>query len=251
MKRTEAQAAGLKTYSTGRPCHRGHVAERYVSTGQCVECLREDRKVITPRTAARSNPASLNWQLETLDADFAQRTEVMVAGLAADLEDAKARLDLEHRSRVRKLRDAQDAAREAARRALLAELAAASDRDVHTAEAQAERAQATERAASRQAALAVVKGFKKCRAKIDAAKLDEAASYVWAVALTHNPDVTQDDVSLGRDVQYEDVYFFMMHPDDVAATMGALTAYAPPPAALPVPSVAVPVVRTSSDWLHN
>ena len=37
------------TYITGKPCRRGHVGERYVSTGNCVQCLREkaaDRALI-------------------------------------------------------------------------------------------------------------------------------------------------------------------------------------------------------------
>ncbi len=36
--RDEARARGLKRYSTGEPCKRGHVAERYVSSNECVEC---------------------------------------------------------------------------------------------------------------------------------------------------------------------------------------------------------------------
>ena len=40
ITRTEAQAQGLKTYFTGKPCKHGHVAERYTSRGICVECTR-------------------------------------------------------------------------------------------------------------------------------------------------------------------------------------------------------------------
>lgn len=38
--RTAAKSANALTYSTGAPCLRGHYADRYVSTGGCVECLR-------------------------------------------------------------------------------------------------------------------------------------------------------------------------------------------------------------------
>lgn len=38
--RSAAKAAGLTRYSTGKPCSRGHVAERLVATRQCVECLK-------------------------------------------------------------------------------------------------------------------------------------------------------------------------------------------------------------------
>lgn len=36
--RKEAAARGDKTYFTGKPCRRGHIAARTVSTGNCVEC---------------------------------------------------------------------------------------------------------------------------------------------------------------------------------------------------------------------
>lgn len=39
MTRDEARAAGLKRYQ-GVPCKHGHLGERYVSTKQCVDCLR-------------------------------------------------------------------------------------------------------------------------------------------------------------------------------------------------------------------
>jgi len=38
----EARALGLMRYFTGKPCKRGHVAERDVNRG-CVECMREWR----------------------------------------------------------------------------------------------------------------------------------------------------------------------------------------------------------------
>jgi len=38
ISRSEARAKGLRRYFTGRPCRRGHVAERLVSTQHCREC---------------------------------------------------------------------------------------------------------------------------------------------------------------------------------------------------------------------
>lgn len=37
--RLAARANGLTRYFSGEPCHVGHVAERYVSTSQCCDCL--------------------------------------------------------------------------------------------------------------------------------------------------------------------------------------------------------------------
>lgn len=37
--REEAHAAGLVRYYTGKPCHKGHDCERYVSSGGCIDCV--------------------------------------------------------------------------------------------------------------------------------------------------------------------------------------------------------------------
>lgn len=44
MSRKQAHSAGLKRYNTGRPCINGHSADRYVTTGGCIECLRESQR---------------------------------------------------------------------------------------------------------------------------------------------------------------------------------------------------------------
>lgn len=40
ITRLEAHKAGLKHYFTGKPCKHGHVAQRYITTGNCFECAR-------------------------------------------------------------------------------------------------------------------------------------------------------------------------------------------------------------------
>lgn len=42
MTQREAARRGLTRFYTGRSCHRGHYAERYVAGGRCCECARED-----------------------------------------------------------------------------------------------------------------------------------------------------------------------------------------------------------------
>jgi hypothetical protein len=44
ISREVAKAQGLKRYFNGHPCIRGHVAERFVADGRCVECKRERRR---------------------------------------------------------------------------------------------------------------------------------------------------------------------------------------------------------------
>lgn len=39
ISRQAAYAAGLRRFYTGQPCRKGHIAERYVSTGGCIACL--------------------------------------------------------------------------------------------------------------------------------------------------------------------------------------------------------------------
>lgn len=40
-ERKKAMDLGLTTYSTGRPCKRGHLSERRVSTWVCIQCAKE------------------------------------------------------------------------------------------------------------------------------------------------------------------------------------------------------------------
>lgn len=42
--RSEAAEIGAPRFLTGRKCGQGHVAARYTSSGQCVECARESEK---------------------------------------------------------------------------------------------------------------------------------------------------------------------------------------------------------------
>lgn len=38
ITKRDARAAGIRHYFTGQPCKRGHLRERFVSTGQCIDC---------------------------------------------------------------------------------------------------------------------------------------------------------------------------------------------------------------------
>jgi 5-methylcytosine-specific restriction endonuclease McrA len=40
ITRAEAKAAGLTRYFTGKPCNHGHMCERYVKGGACLECVK-------------------------------------------------------------------------------------------------------------------------------------------------------------------------------------------------------------------
>lgn len=44
ISKKEAKKLGLKNYFTGKPCSKGHLAERKVSCGNCILCQRENNK---------------------------------------------------------------------------------------------------------------------------------------------------------------------------------------------------------------
>ncbi len=45
-------------YFTGKPCSRGHVALRYVSTGNCAECAKMATKAYNDRTRGKVRPVA-------------------------------------------------------------------------------------------------------------------------------------------------------------------------------------------------
>lgn len=44
ITRQNAHASGKRHFYTGRPCKYGHVAQRFVDNGSCVECHKSRRK---------------------------------------------------------------------------------------------------------------------------------------------------------------------------------------------------------------
>lgn len=43
VSKDEARDMGFKVYRTGEYCKRGHNGWRYVSTGNCIECIKGDK----------------------------------------------------------------------------------------------------------------------------------------------------------------------------------------------------------------
>ena len=76
ITRAEAKEQGLKRYFTGKPCKHGHAVERYLSTGQCVECARERRAKNRKyaREYARENPEKIKANNAKRRASTLQRT---------------------------------------------------------------------------------------------------------------------------------------------------------------------------------
>lgn len=54
IERAEARELGLVRYFTGKPCCKGHIAERHVSTAACIQCGLERHR--TPDYRADMRP---------------------------------------------------------------------------------------------------------------------------------------------------------------------------------------------------
>jgi hypothetical protein len=54
MTRSDALRDGLHTFSTGRPCRRGHTGPRYTSSGTCVQCQRDHSRGVAAGMVYRS-----------------------------------------------------------------------------------------------------------------------------------------------------------------------------------------------------
>lgn len=58
ISRANAKELGLRRYFTGEPCRHGHLSERYVACGRCVECDRIASKKATLRRSRQAAPAA-------------------------------------------------------------------------------------------------------------------------------------------------------------------------------------------------
>ena len=60
MNRRQAREAGHTRYPSASRCSRGHLGERYVSTGGCVTCTNRAPYKVTARNEARG---TVTWKL--------------------------------------------------------------------------------------------------------------------------------------------------------------------------------------------
>jgi len=62
ITRAEALEQGLKTYFTGKPCKRGHVDERQVSSWTCMECCRENDRARAGTEKRLASRRTARWK---------------------------------------------------------------------------------------------------------------------------------------------------------------------------------------------
>lgn len=65
--RKQARERGLVRYFTGKACPRGHVAERFVSYGQCVACVTASRDAWYHANKERARAKNIEWHEKNPD----------------------------------------------------------------------------------------------------------------------------------------------------------------------------------------
>lgn len=61
ISRGDAKRAGLNKYFTGKPCRRGHVAERYAAGGHCETCHADDGRASEARRKPGKSQRRPGW----------------------------------------------------------------------------------------------------------------------------------------------------------------------------------------------
>lgn len=65
--RQKARELALTRYYTGVPCIKGHVSERLVSNGTCIECLRISKKKHYVANVSKLSDYRKSWRLANID----------------------------------------------------------------------------------------------------------------------------------------------------------------------------------------
>jgi 5-methylcytosine-specific restriction endonuclease McrA len=64
ISRKQAKAQGLVRYFTGKPCPQGHICERFVSYGQCLDCTVKSRDSWYHSNKDRARAKNAKWHEE-------------------------------------------------------------------------------------------------------------------------------------------------------------------------------------------
>lgn len=64
ITKEQAKIDGATRYFSGRPCSKGHVAERTVLRDDCVECLKARKRIWAARNAHHASAKSRKWYAE-------------------------------------------------------------------------------------------------------------------------------------------------------------------------------------------
>jgi 5-methylcytosine-specific restriction endonuclease McrA len=67
ITRKQAKQRGLVRYFTGKPCPKGHLAERFVSYGQCLACVTASRDAWYYANKERARAKNIEWHKNNQD----------------------------------------------------------------------------------------------------------------------------------------------------------------------------------------
>jgi hypothetical protein len=95
--RRAAAAAGQKRYYTGQACRQGHLAERFVSNGACIECMRPT--IAAPDAASGKVVVPVGLVLSTRMAQNLDVVNLAKERLLAQWPEAWAWAEKEHKRR--------------------------------------------------------------------------------------------------------------------------------------------------------
>lgn len=73
ISQSDALARGAKRFFTGLPCSRGHLSERYVSTGRCCACVAEISRKWAANNPDRIKASSEDWKKRNPEAVMSRR----------------------------------------------------------------------------------------------------------------------------------------------------------------------------------
>jgi hypothetical protein len=189
MTRKQASAKGLSKYFTGSPCKNNHIAERYVQSGTCEECIRESRAIIiSPR--AEILPPSTDLEVQP-----------------TSIQESITR-DLELKERKLALREAETTAK----------IRLLEARTLHITQESALRLESREERRARRARQSVVHSkMVDIPLFISVADYDNVINAVWAFAMMRDPRILRVDIVTGRERDAgvrEKAYICRCFPED-------------------------------------
>ena len=79
ISKKDAKTQGLKRYFTGKPCKYGHVAERYVGSGKCIECDAEYYQANKERIAEQRAEYRQRPEVKERRAEYRQNNKERMA----------------------------------------------------------------------------------------------------------------------------------------------------------------------------
>lgn len=251
--RKDAKIAGSLLYFTGKSCARGHVSERYTSTGQCVQCAREDRgpaKISKIRSATDIDEIERRYaaDLAAAEQSLANAPQIAQAHFDSAILELRqeyavkhARLDEDLAARISARTRQHEMALESIKRPLALRIQNLKDsrdmmlrfahdevarQEARVQQSHAVAARLDKQKQERDAREDFKRIMKRIRVTIAPAHIGDAESVVYLAAAMRCVTIDKATVCKGTDPVYPlEVYY--VHPEDMTSVIETLKQYAP------------------------